>query len=236
MRGFLGRLSIFIGVSVGYLVAYVLGAVDLSPVSQAAWLGFPPLQRPVWDVRAIILMVPVVLVLIAENTGHVKAVAAMTGRNLDASLGRAFMGDGLATMLAGLCGGSGTTTYAENIGVMAATRVYSTAAYVVAAVTAIVLGLSPRFGAFIGTIPDGVLGGATTVLYGMIAVLGVRIWVEARVDFRDPVHLMTAAIALIIGAANYTIHVGQYEFNGIALGSFSAVVVYHVLRRMRGRP
>jgi uracil-xanthine permease len=232
VRGFLGRLSIFLGVVIGYICAVALGQVDRSGVVHAAWFGLPHLQFPVFNARAIVLIVPVVLVLIAENTGHVKAVAAMTGRNLDRSLGRAFMGDGLATMLAGLGGGSGTTTYAENIGVMAATRVYSTAAYAVAAIAAILLGLCPRFGAFVGTIPPGVLGGATTVLYGMIAVLGARIWVEARVDFRDPVNLATAAIALIVGAANYTVHAGSFEFNGIALGSFGAIAVYHLLRRL----
>jgi uracil-xanthine permease len=232
VRGFLGRLSIFLGVLIGYACAAAIGRVDFSGVGQAAWFGLPQLQLPSFDARAIVLIVPVVVVLIAENTGHVKAVAAMTGRNLDASLGRAFMGDGLATMLAGIGGGSGTTTYAENIGVMAATRVYSTAAYAVAAVTAILLGLCPRFGALIVTIPAGVLGGATTILYGMIAVLGARIWIEARVDFRDPVNLLTAGIALIVGAANYTLHVGSFEFNGIALGSFGAIGVYHLLRRV----
>jgi uracil-xanthine permease len=230
VRGFLGRLSIFLGVAIGYLCAAAVGKVDVSAVGKAAWSGLPQLQMPVFDVRAIILIVPVVVVLIAENTGHVKAVATMTGRNLDRTLGRAYMGDGLATMLAGLGGGSGTTTYAENIGVMAATRVYSTAAYVVAAVTAIVLGLCPKFGALIGTIPIGVLGGATTVLYGMIAILGARIWVEAHVDFRDPVNLFTAAVAIIVGAANYVVHLGDYEFNGIALGSFGAIAIYQILR------
>jgi uracil-xanthine permease len=232
IRGFIGRLSIFLGVVVGYLCATVVGRIDLTVVGNAAWFGLPQLQRPVFDGRAIILIVPVVVVLIAENTGHVKAVATMTGRNLDRMLGRAYMGDGLATMVAGLGGGSGTTTYAENIGVMAATRVYSTAAYVVAAVTAIVLGLCPKFGALIGTIPAGVLGGATTVLYGMIAVLGARIWVEARVDFRDPVNLITAAVAIILGAANYVVRIGAYEFNGIALGSFGAIGIYQLLRRL----
>ena len=232
VRGFLGRMSIFLGVLIGYVCAVAIGQVDRSGVLQAAWFGLPPLQFPSFDARAIVLIVPVVVVLVAENTGHVKAVAAMTGRNLDASLGRAFMGDGLATMLAGFGGGSGTTTYAENIGVMAATRVYSTAAYAVAAVTAILLGLCPRFGALVGTIPPGVLGGVTTLLYGMIAVLGARIWIEARVDFRDPVNLVTAAIALIVGAANYTAHLGSFEFNGIALGSFGAIAVYHLLRRL----
>ncbi len=232
VRGFLGRLSIFLGVLIGYGCAAVLGDIDMSAVGNAAWLGLPQLQLPSFDLRAIILIVPVVIVLVAENTGHVKAVAAMTGRNLDRSLGRAYMGDGLATMLAGLGGGSGTTTYAENIGVMAATRVYSTAAYFVAAAAAILLGLCPRFGALVGTIPPGVLGGATTVLYGMIVILGARIWVEARVDFRDPVNLMTAAVAIIVGAANYTIHLGNYEFNGIALGSIGAIAVYQILRRI----
>ena len=235
VRGFLGRLSIFLGVLVGYLFAAARGAVDVAAVGDAAWFGLPRLQAPTFDLRAILLILPVVVVLIAENTGHVKAVAAMTGRNLDRLLGRAYMGDGMATMLAGLGGGSGTTTYAENIGVMAATRVYSTAAYVVAGVTAILLGLCPKFGALIGTIPAGVLGGVTTVLYGMIAVLGARIWVEARVDFRDPVNLFTAAVALVVGAANFTLHAGDYEFNGIALGSFGAIAAFHVLRAL-GRP
>lgn len=232
VKGFFGRMSIFLGVVAGYVAAAALGQVDTSTVAAAPWVGLPPLQTPSFDLRAVLLIAPVVVVLIAENTGHVKAVAAMTARNLDASLGRAFMGDGLATMLAGLGGGSGTTTYAENIGVMAATRVYSTAAYAVAAVAAILLGLCPRFGALVGTIPAGVLGGATTVLYGMIAVLGARIWVDARVDFRNPVNLITASIALVVGAANYTLHAGSYEFNGIALGSVGAIVVYHLLRRM----
>jgi uracil-xanthine permease len=232
VRGFLGRLSIFLGVLVGYLFAVTLGGVDMSPIGKAAWFGLPQFHLPSFDLRAILLIVPVVVVLIAENTGHVKAVAAMTGRNLDDSLGRAYMGDGLATMIAGFAGGSGTTTYAENIGVMAATRVYSTAAYLVAALTAVLLGLCPKFGALIGTIPAGVLGGATTLLYGMIAVLGARIWVEAKVDFRDPVNLITAAIAIIVGAANYTLRVGDYEFNGIALGSFGAILIYAALRQL----
>jgi uracil-xanthine permease len=232
VRGFLGRLSIFLGVLIGYACAAALGQVDASAVSDAAWFGLPPLHLPAFDARAIVLIAPVVVVLIAENAGHVKAVAAMTGRNLDGSLGRAFMGDGVATMLAGFGGGSGTTTYAENIGVMAVTRVYSSAAYAVAAVAAIMLGLCPRFGALVGTIPPGVLGGATTILYGMIAVLGARIWIEARVDFRDPVNLVTAAVALIVGAANYTLRAGSLEFNGIALGSFGAIAAYHLLRRL----
>ncbi len=232
VRGFAGRLAVFLGVLVGYVVAVAAGRVDWTGTAHAAWFGLPDFHAPVFDLRAILLIVPVVIVLIAENTGHVKAVATMTGRDLDDVMGRAFIGDGAATMLAGLGGGSGTTTYAENIGVMAATRVYSTAAYMVAAVAAIVLALCPKFGALIGSIPVGVLGGATTLLYGMIAILGARIWVEARVDFREPINLMTAAVAIVVGAANYTLRFGDYEFNGIVIGAFGAVVLYQVLRAM----
>jgi uracil-xanthine permease len=233
-RGFIGRLSIFLGVVVGYVIAVLAGKVHFGTVGKAAWFGHPAFAAPHFQTRAILLIAPVVIVLIAENTGHVKAVAAMTERNLDDALGRAYIGDGVATFLAGVGGGSGTTTYAENIGVMAATKVYSTAAYAVAGVAAILLGFVPKFGALILTIPAGVLGGATTVLYGMIAVLGGRIWVEARVDFRDPVNPVTAAVALIVGAADYTLSWGKLSFNGIALGAFGAIVIYRVLRWIGG--
>ncbi|NLW14315.1 MAG: nitrate reductase, partial [Trueperella sp.] len=173
---------------------------------------------------------PVVLVLVAENVGHVKSVAAMTGENLDDITGRALFADGISTVFAGAGGGSGTTTYAENIGVMAATRVYSTVAYVVAAVIALGLSMLPKFGQIIATIPPGVLGGAATILYGMIGMLGVRIWVQNRVDFSDPVNLNTAAVAMVIAIANYTWHLGDMVFEGIALGSFGAIIIYHSMR------
>ncbi|GII21154.1 uracil-xanthine permease family protein [Planosporangium mesophilum] len=230
--GLLGRLSILVGVIAGYLAAAIQGQLDFTAVRKAAWVGLPDFTAPSFDLGVIVLFVPVVLVLIAENVGHVKAVASMTGRPLDHLIGRAFVGDGLATALAGAGGGSGTTTYAENIGVMAATRVYSTAAYWVAGMVALLLGLSPKFGALINTIPPGVLGGATVVLYGLIGVLGARIWVQARVDFTNPANLMTAAVALIIGIADFAWKIGNLMFNGIALGSVAAVVVYHVMRQI----
>jgi xanthine/uracil permease len=154
----------------------------------------------------------------------------MTEQNLDDSIGRSFMGDGVATTLSGLFGGSGTTTYAENIGVMGYTRIYSTLAYLIAGGVAICLGLLPKFGAIVSAIPIGVLGGAVTVLFGMVVVLGARIWVEARVDFRDPVNLVTAAVALIVGTADYTLTWGDYSFAGITLGTVAAIVIYQVLR------
>ena len=149
---------------------------------------------------------------------------------MDNITGRALFADGVSTMLAGSGGGSGTTTYAENIGVMAATRVYSTAAYVVAGISALALSLLPKFGAVIATIPAGVLGGAATVLYGMIGMLGVRIWVQNKVDFSDPVNLNTAAVAMVVAIADYTWVVGDMSFSGIALGSFGAIIIYHLMR------
>lgn len=236
-RGIVGRLAILLGVVIGYAFASVRGEVDFSPVTKAGWLGLPHFTAPSFDPSVLGLFLPVVLVLIAENVGHVKSVAAMTGRDYDRLTGRALFADGLATTLAGLGGGSGTTTYAENIGVMAASRVYSTAAYWVAAFGALALSLSPKFGALINTVPAGVLGGVTTMLYGMIGILGARIWVQAKVDFSDSVNLTTAAVPLIIGIANFTWIVGDLQFGGIALGTAAALVIYHVMRaigRWRG--
>jgi uracil-xanthine permease len=236
-KGIIGRLSILFGVLIGYLAAVIQGQVDFSAIEQAAWIGLPEFHSPSFDPSTLGLFVPVVFVLIAENVGHVKSVAAMTGRNLDGMIGRALFSDGLSTMVAGAGGGSGTTTYAENIGVMAATRVYSTASYVVAALTALILSLMPKFGAVIATIPDGVLGGAATVLYGMIGMLGVRIWVQNRVDFSDPVNLNTAAVSLIVAIANFTWNPLGMSFEGIALGTGSALLVYHGMRwisKLRG--
>ncbi|MEW1956452.1 solute carrier family 23 protein [Kineococcus sp. NPDC059986] len=237
-RGMLGRLAILLGVAVGYAVAAARGLVSWTAVEQAAWLGLPEFRAPQLHVDDLALFLPVVFVLVAENVGHVKSVAAMTGRDLDPLAGRALLADGLATTLAGLGGGSGTTTYAENIGVMAASKVYSTAAYWVAAAAALVLSFSPKFGALIGSIPPGVLGGAATLLYGMIGVLGARIWVQNKVDFSDPVNLTTAAVALIVGIANYTLTTsGGLTFQGIALGTVAAIGLYHLMRavgRARG--
>jgi uracil-xanthine permease len=233
LPGFFGRISILLGVVVGYLVAWPQHQLHLAANWNAAkWFGFPTFMHPTFTWRAIGLIVPVVVVLLAENTGHIKAVGSMTGRNLDRSLGRGYMGDGMATMVSGLGGGSGTTTYAENIGVMAATKVYSTAAYIVAGITAVLLGCVPKFGAIIVSIPTGVLGGATIVLYGLIAVLGGRIWVENKVDFKNSVNLFPAAIGIIAGAANLTWTHGNLSFNGIAIGSFTTIIVYHVMNQL----
>lgn len=236
-RGLLGRLAIVLGVAVGYVVAAANGNVDLSQVEAAPWIGLPTLHSPVVTAAAWGLFLPVVLVLVAENVGHVKTVAALTGRDLDRYLGRALLADGMATTLAGAGGGTATTTYAENIGVMAASRVYSTLAYWVAAVFAVLLGLCPKFGALAASIPAGVLGGAGVVLYGMIGVLGARIWVQSRVNFSSSTNLLTAAVGLILGIGGFSLTVGDLTLGAIGLGSFGALLVYHgmrVLARRRG--
>ncbi|MHA7175039.1 uracil-xanthine permease family protein [Arthrobacter sp. Sr24] len=236
-RGVLGRLAILVGVIAGYLVAVMRDEVDFSKIEVAGWIGLPQFQTPTFHFAILGLFIPVVLVLVAENIGHVKSVALMTGEDLDPYAGRALIADGVATTLAGFGGGSGTTTYAENIGVMAATKVYSTAAYFVAGIAALVLSFSPKFGELIATVPVGVLGGAATLLYGMIGILGVRIWVQNKVNFSNNINLTTAAVALIIGIADFTWNVGNLQFAGIALGTAAALIIYHgmsALAKWRG--
>ncbi|MDR0283724.1 MAG: NCS2 family nucleobase:cation symporter [Propionibacteriaceae bacterium] len=229
-KGLIGRLSILIGVIIGYIAALIQGQIDFGPVQAAGWIGFPHFQTPQADWSVLGLFLPVVLVLVAENVGHVKSVALMTNTDMNPVMGRALLADGVATMFAGLGGGSGTTTYAENIGVMAATKIYSTAVYWVAAGFALLLSIIPKFGALINTIPVGVLGGAGTVLYGMIGLLGARIWVENKVNFSSPVNLLTAAVALIAAIADFSFSIGAASFGGIAIGSIGAIVIYHVMR------
>lgn len=239
-KGMIGRLSILIGVVVGYIVAAFMGQVDLAGLDDAAWIGLPTFTAPVFAAEHLLvylMFVPVVLALIAENVGHVKGVGQLTNRNLDPMAGRALLADGLATVLSGFGGGSPTTTYGENIGVMSATRVYSTAAYWVAAIAAILLALSPKVGVLIASVPGGVLGGITTALYGLIGIIGVRIWLENKVDFSSPTNQFTAGVGLIVAIGDFTINSGRVTFGGIVLGTVATLVVYHLMNgiaRLRG--
>jgi xanthine/uracil permease len=229
-RGMIGRLAIFLAVAAGYVLALFLGRVDTSAIAAASWIGLPEFQTPTFAWSVLPLFLPAVIALVAENIGHVKSVAQMTRTDLDPLMGRALAADGVATTLAGLGGGSATTTYAENIGVMAATRIYSTAAYWVAALVAIGLALCPKVGAVISAVPAGVLGGATVVLYGLVGIVGIRIWLTNHVDFALPINQMTAAIPLVIGIADFVWEPGPLKFTGIALGSIAALLVYHGMR------
>jgi uracil-xanthine permease len=216
--------------------------IDWSGVRGADWIGWPqdiisptfgPLtgpHLPAFNITFILLVIPSVIALLAENSGHVKAVSEMTGDDLDPYLGRAFLGDGVGTAVASLVGGSPTTTYAENIGVMAATRIYSTLAYYIAAVVAILFGFCPKFGAVIAATPGGVLGGITLVLYGMIGLLGAKIWVENRVDFGNPVNLVPLAAGIIAGIGNLAIKFSDtFSITGIAAGTLIVLIGYHLV-------
>ena len=237
-RGMVQRLLILVGLilaSIAY-AAFTNGLgwgkpVDLSGVLAAPWLGVPQFHAPVFSAPAMLLIVPVVIILVAENLGHIKAVTAMTGRNLDQYMGRAFIGDGIATMVSGAAGGTGVTTYAENIGVMAATRIYSTAVFLVAALIAVLLGFSPKFGALIQAIPLPVMGGVSIVVFGLIAIAGAKIWVDNRVDFSQNKNLIVAAITLILGTGEFTLKFGDFALGGIGTATFGAIALYALLNR-----
>ena len=234
--GLARRIPILLGAIAGYIVYYIaanvmaLGpGIDFSRLGAAAWFGWPNFASPIFDTKATVLIAPVAIVLVAENLGHIKAIGAMTGRSFDPYLGRAFLGDGIATMISGSGGGTGVTTYAENMGVMAITRIYSTQLFIAAAIIAILLGFSPKFGALILTIPGPVLGGLSIVVFGLIAATAGRIWVENGVDFSRARNLLTAAVALVLGAGNFKLSLGGFTLDGIGTATFGCIIFYHLL-------
>lgn len=236
-HGFVQRLLILVGLVLSYLayLAFANGlgmgtAIDFTHLASASWLGIPHFVSPRFDMGAISLIAPVAVILVAENLGHIKAVSAMTGRNLDPHMGRAFLGDGVATMVSGFVGGPGVTTYAENIGVMAVTKVYSSLVFVIAGCFAIVLGFSPKFGALIETIPAPVMAGVSIVVFGLITIAGARIWVQNQVDFSKHHNLLVAGITLILGAGNFSITLSNFSFGGIGTATFGAIILHAVLR------
>ena len=237
-RGMVQRLLILVGLIVASIIYAVLTnglgmgkPMDFSILANAAWVGMPGFAAPVFEANAMLLIAPVAIILVAENLGHIKAVTAMTGRDLDRYMGRAFIGDGVATMVSGGVGGTGVTTYAENIGVMAATKIYSTAVFLLAGVFALVLGFSPKFGALIQTIPLPVMGGVSIVVFGLIAVAGAKIWVDNKVDFAQNKNLIVAAVTLILGTGDFTLKFGQFALGGIGTATFGAILLYALLNR-----
>ncbi|RCW45865.1 uracil-xanthine permease [Halopolyspora algeriensis] len=266
LPGFWSRIAVFLALIFGYALSWLADLlfgeitsvtpnsngeavpherVSWDAVASADWFGLPSgqladgvpvMHAPSFSLTFILLALPGVIALIAENTGHVKAVSEMTGQDLDPYMGRAIGADGIATAFASAFGASPTTTYAENIGVMAATRIYSTAAYYAAAGVAIVLGLCPKFGAIVSATPGGVLGGITVVLYGMIGLLGAKIWVENRIDFGDPVNLIGLSGGLIAGIGGVKLEItDNFALGGIALGTIFVIVYFHMLRGRRSR-
>lgn len=230
------RVSILLGIAVGYVAVLVMGngmgllpAIDFSALAAAPWLGVPTFHRPVFETSAMLLIAPVALILVAENLGHIKAIGGMTGQNMDPYIGRGFVGDGIATMVSGASGGTGVTTYVENMGVMAVTRVFSTLVFVIAAFVAIALGFSPKFGALLRTIPEPVLGGLAVAVFGLIAAAMIRLWVDNKVDFSDPRNLFTVGITLIFGSGNFSFAIGEFAIGGIGTATLAALVLYQLL-------
>lgn len=229
-KGLLQRLLLLIGLLMSYLIYFmvtnVMGwgtPINFTAIQQAAWFGVPDFHAPVFDVNAMLIIAPIAFILVAENLGHIKAVGAMTGENLDPHIGKAFVADGVATTLAGGVGAPGMTTYGENIGVMAVTRVYSTIIFVVAGVFAIFLGLSPKFGAIIHTIPTAILTGASIVVFGLITIAGAKIWIENKVDFSKNKNLMVAAVTIILGTGDFALQLGSFNLGGIGTATFAAL-------------
>ena len=234
--GMVQRLLILVGLVLASFIYAILTnglgmgkPMDLSGIVNAAWFGMPNFAAPVFSTNAMLLIAPVAIILVAENLGHIKAVTAMTGRNLDQYMGKAFIGDGLATMVSGAGGGTGVTTYAENIGVMAATKIYSTAMFFVAGLIAIVLGFSPKFGSLIQAIPLPVMGGVSIVVFGLIAIAGAKIWVDNKVDFSSNRNLIVAAVTLILGTGDFTLKFGGFALGGIGTATFGAILLYWLL-------
>ena len=238
-RGFLRLLPVLTGVVVGYAVAAALGVLDparLAAVAAAPWVGLPPFVTPRWSGAAVLAIAPVAIVLVAENKGHIAAISSFMRRDLNPHLGRAYLGDAVATFVSAMGGGTPQTTYAENMGVMAITRVFSSWNFVMAGAIAVLLGLCPKFGALIQSIPNPVLGGITLILYGLIALMGIKIWLDARVDFSDHRNMVVAGASLITatGLGVNGVTVGGTNIAGIALGTVLALVLNLAFRARTG--
>jgi len=205
--------------------------IVFTEVTAAAWIGLPHFTAPTYSTSSITLIAPVAIVLIAENLGHIKAIGGMLGRErqFNGLIGRAFLADGVATMVSASCGGTGVTTYAENMGVMRVTGNFSSKTFVVAALFAILLGLSPKLGALIHTIPLPVIGGLSFIIFGIITAVGIGIWVQNGVDFTRPRTLITVGTALVMGSGNLTVSLGAFTFGGIATATFAAIILWHLL-------
>jgi uracil-xanthine permease len=228
-RGFAKLIPVLIAVIAGYLVAAVTGKVDFGPVAKAAWIGVPNFVTPTVNLEAVSLIVPVVVMLVAENLGHVKAISAYMERDLTPDVGNTFMGDAAATFVSALGGGTGQTTYAENIGVMSITKVFSIRPLQVAAVTAILLGLVPKFGALIGTIPVPVMGGISFLLFGLIAGTSSKVISTAAEDWGTlenfGVFGISVALCTAMVAKNVTLNVWGVVLDPIGASTFAAVLL-----------
>ncbi len=236
-RGFVAIVPILLGVLAGYGASLGLGLVDLGPVAAAPWLAVPRIQPPVFHAGAILMILPACLVVLVEHVGHLVLTGQIVGRDLvkDPGLHRSLLGDGISNVLSGLCGATPNTTYGENIGVMAITRVYSVRVVGGAAVLAVVISFAGKLSALVRSIPTPVMGGVCLLLFGVIASAGVRMLVEKRVDYTRPANLVLTAIVFVVSLSGATVHVGAVPLKGMALGTVAALALSILLALFQRR-
>lgn len=226
-KGFLSTIPILIAIIVGYIVAYFNGQVDLTPVREAQFFTFPTFQLAKFSPEAIFAMLPVLLVIAAEHISHQVVTSNIIGQDLlkDPGLHRSIFADNFSTALSGLIGGVPTTTYGENIGVMAITGVYSVKVIGGAAIISILMAFIGPLSALISTIPGNVIGGVTFLLYGMIGTSGIRLLVDQKVDYSKSDNLILTSVIFIAGLSGLSIQFGSIELSGMVLSSVIAVIL-----------
>ena len=226
-RGFLSIIPILIGVVAGYVIAFTVGIVDLSHVESAPWFAIPTIYTPEFDLRAILIILPASIVVIVEHIGHLIVTGNIVGRNLakDPGLDRSLLGNGVSTIFSGFFGSTPNTTYGENIGVLAITKVYSTWVIGGAAIFAILLSCLGKLAALIQSIPVPVMGGVSMLLFGVIAASGIRILVEAKVDYNNPMNLLLTSIVMGLGVSTASLTIGTVTLRGMALATVIAVIL-----------
>ena len=226
-RGFLTIIPILVGVIGGYLLSLALGIVDLGSVHRAAWFAAPHFYKPVFNLQAIMVIFPASLVVLAEHIGHLVVTGNIVDRDLmkDPGLHRSLLGDGISNVLSGLTGATPNTTYGENIGVMAITRVYSVWVIGGAAVIAVCISFVGKIGAGIRSIPVPVMGGVCLLLFGVIAAAGIRMILEKQVDYTKSSNLILTAVPFVVGISGAKITLGTVELRGMALATVVAIVL-----------
>jgi uracil permease len=236
LKGFWSMIPVLFGVLAGYAVSLPLGLVDVSVVQQSSWLSVPHFILPKFNWMAIATIAPVSIATVMEHIGDITTNGAVVGKNFfeKPGLHRTLIGDGLATSLAGLLGGPANTTYSENTGVLALTRVYDPRVLRGAAFLAMLVAFLAKFGAVLRTIPTPVIGGISLILFGMIASVGIRTLVNARVDFSKPKNLLIASLILTVGIGGATLKIGHVEFKGLSLAAIVGIVANLLVPEKKG--
>ncbi len=226
-RGFLAIIPILIGVIGGYIIAAFCGLVDWSLVEKAPWFALPTFYHPEFNLNAILIILPASLVVIAEHVGHLIVTGNIVGSDLtkDPGLDRSILGNGISTIISGFFGSTPNTTYGENIGVLAITKVFSTWVIGGAAVFAILLSCFGKLAALIQSIPTPVMGGVSLLLFGVIAASGIRVLVESKVDYNNPLNLLLTALVMGIGVSTASITIGTVTLKGMSLATVIAIIL-----------